>query len=48
VWQDSVGVPGVVRDNSLPTTEKLSGNKVLVKVHAWAINPCDYMLQDRI
>jgi NADPH:quinone reductase-like Zn-dependent oxidoreductase len=47
VWQDTFGVPGVIRDSSLPTTHELGDRKVLVKVHAWAINPCDHMLQDR-
>lgn len=47
VWQDRFCVPGVVRDNSLPTADELGDHKVLVKVHAWAINPCDHMLQDR-
>lgn len=47
VWQDACGAPGVVRDNSLPTNDELGENKVLVKVHAWAINPCDHMLQHR-
>ncbi len=47
VWQDTFGVPGVIRESSLPTNDELGDRKVLVKVHAWAINPCDYMLQDR-
>ncbi|KAJ4366238.1 hypothetical protein N0V83_007874 [Neocucurbitaria cava] len=47
VWQETFGVPGVVRDNSLPSNDELGDHKVLVKVHAWAINPCDHMLQDR-
>jgi NADPH:quinone reductase-like Zn-dependent oxidoreductase len=47
VWQDGSAVPGVVRDSPFPTNDELGDNKVLVKVHAWAINPCDYMLQDR-
>jgi NADPH:quinone reductase-like Zn-dependent oxidoreductase len=47
VWQDTCGVPGVIRDNPLPTDHELGDHKVLVKVHAWAINPCDYILQDR-
>lgn len=47
VWQDALGVPGTLRDSPLPANEELGDNKVLVKVHAWAINPCDYMLQDR-
>lgn len=47
LWQDSHGVPGAIRDSSLPTSDELGDRKVLVKVHAWAINPCDHMLQDR-
>ncbi|CRG92380.1 Zinc-type alcohol dehydrogenase-like protein C2E1P3,01 [Talaromyces islandicus] len=47
VWQDACGVPSVVRDNSLPTNDELGEHEVLIKVHSWAINPCDYMLQDR-
>ncbi|ETS86512.1 hypothetical protein PFICI_00340 [Pestalotiopsis fici W106-1] len=47
VWQDTFGVPGVIRDCSLPTSDGLGHDKVLIKVHAWAINPCDHMLQDR-
>ncbi|KAF7540547.1 hypothetical protein G7054_g1286 [Neopestalotiopsis clavispora] len=47
VWQDTFGVPGVIRDHSRPTSDDLGDNKVLIKVHAWAINPCDHMLQDR-
>lgn len=46
-WQDARGVPGAVRNSSLPTHDELGENKLLVKVHAWAINPCDHMLQDR-
>ncbi|KAK0713302.1 chaperonin 10-like protein [Lasiosphaeria miniovina] len=48
VWQDAAGVPGVVRASPLPGTDaELGDRKVLVKVHAWAVNPCDHMLQDR-
>jgi NADPH:quinone reductase-like Zn-dependent oxidoreductase len=47
VWQDTFGVSGVIRDSSLPPNDELGDHKVLVKVQAWAINPCDYMLQDR-
>jgi NADPH:quinone reductase-like Zn-dependent oxidoreductase len=47
VWQEASGVPGVVRESPLPTNDELGDHKVLAKVHAWAINPCDYMLQDR-
>jgi NADPH:quinone reductase-like Zn-dependent oxidoreductase len=47
LWQDTFGVPGVIRENTLPSNDELGDHKLLVKVHAWAINPCDYMLQDR-
>ncbi|OIW22669.1 GroES-like protein [Coniochaeta ligniaria NRRL 30616] len=45
LWQDEVGVPGVVRERALPVHDELGDRKVLVKVHAWAINPCDGILQ---
>lgn len=45
VWQDGIGVPGVIRESAIPT--RLEDNKVLVKVHAWAVNPCDAILQDK-
>lgn len=47
LWQDKFGVPGAVRDSPFPTDDELGNHKVLVKVHAWAINPCDHILQDR-
>ena len=43
VWQDSVGVPGVIREEPMP---ELEVHQILVKVHTWAMNPCDSMLQD--
>ncbi|KAL6721660.1 hypothetical protein ACLMJK_000764 [Lecanora helva] len=43
VWQDKPGVPSVIRDDPIP---KLEEHQVLVKVHAWAMNPCDAFLQD--
>ncbi|KAK7962001.1 chaperonin 10-like protein [Apiospora aurea] len=45
LWQDEVGVPGVIRERALPTANELGNRSVLVKVHAWAMNPCDSMLQ---
>lgn len=45
LWQDQVGVPGVVRERALPTIDELGNRKVLVKVQAWAMNPCDGILQ---
>lgn len=45
VWQDKDGIPGVIRESPIPS--ELQDREVLVKVHAWAINPCDAMLQDK-
>ncbi|KAK7914223.1 hypothetical protein PG985_011926 [Apiospora marii] len=45
LWQDDVGVPGVIRERAIPTTDDLGDRKVLVKVQAWAMNPCDSLLQ---
>lgn len=44
VWQDKPGVPGVIREDPIP---ELEDEQLLVKVHAWAMNPCDAMLQDK-
>ncbi|KAK1759123.1 chaperonin 10-like protein [Echria macrotheca] len=46
-WQDTFGMPGTVRESPLPKIDELGEHQVLVKVHAWAINPCDHMLQDQ-
>jgi len=43
VWQDKTGVPGAIREDPVP---KLEDAQLLVKVHAWAMNPADAMLQD--
>ncbi|KAI1409888.1 GroES-like protein [Hypoxylon sp. FL1857] len=45
LWQDKPGVPGVIRE--APTPSQLEDRQLLVKVHAWAMNPCDAMLQDQ-
>lgn len=46
LWQDGVGVPGVIRERLLPTTsEDLGARNILVRVYSWAMNPCDTMLQ---
>ena len=37
-------MPGVIREDPIP---ELEDEQVLVKVHAWAMNPCDAMLQDK-
>lgn len=44
VWQDTPGIPGIIRESATPS--KLEGSKILVRVHSWAMNPCDAMLQD--
>lgn len=45
LWQDKVGVPGAIHERPLPTTNELDNRKILVKAHAWAMNPCDSTLQ---
>ncbi|KAI0019952.1 GroES-like protein [Xylariomycetidae sp. FL0641] len=47
LWQDRAGgVPGVIREAPLPAPEDLGDRQVLVRVHAWAMNPCDGLLQE--
>ena len=43
-WQTEPGVPLAIRE--LPLPSDLSPNQLLIKSHAWAINPCDYIIQD--
>lgn len=43
-WQIKAGVPGEIRNVETPT--KLADDEVLVKVHAWGLNPCDHMVAD--
>ena len=45
VWQVRPGEPGTIKDSPVPNA--IEDDKLLVKVHAWAINPCDAMLQDK-
>ncbi|KAI1502209.1 GroES-like protein [Biscogniauxia marginata] len=45
LWQDKAGVKGVIREGPVPS--ELEDRKLLIKVHAWAMNPCDAMLQDQ-
>ena len=44
VWQDKAGVPGVIRESPVPT--KIADHELVVKVHAWAVNPADCVVQD--
>lgn len=37
-------MPGAIREDPIP---KLEDQQLMVKVHAWAMNPCDAMLQDK-
>lgn len=43
VWQDKAGIPGTIRAAALP---KINDNQIIVKAHAWALNPADYIVQD--
>ncbi|KAJ5309478.1 uncharacterized protein N7443_001939 [Penicillium atrosanguineum] len=43
-WQDSPGTTLTIRPTPYPTT--LSPTQLLIQPSAWAINPCDHMLQD--
>lgn len=45
IWQDKPGVPGVIRESPIPS--KLEDRQVLIRVHSWAMNPCDAFLQDQ-
>ncbi|KAF2500142.1 GroES-like protein [Lophium mytilinum] len=44
LWQDKPGEPGIIRESPYPSN--LQDSELIVKVHAWAMNPCDSMLQD--
>ncbi|KAI4210951.1 MAG: hypothetical protein L6R36_009510 [Xanthoria steineri] len=44
-WQDKAGEPGIIRSSTI-TKNAISDHYVLVKVHAWAMNPADHMIQD--
>ncbi|KAF7136708.1 hypothetical protein CNMCM5793_006026 [Aspergillus hiratsukae] len=44
LWQDQAGVPGIIRESPIPSN--IADNEILVKVHAWAMNPADAMVQD--
>ncbi|KAI9725403.1 MAG: hypothetical protein M1828_003253 [Chrysothrix sp. TS-e1954] len=44
LWQDKVGVKGVVRE--LPTPSNLGDGEILVHAQAWGLNPADHILQD--
>lgn len=44
LWQDEAGVPGVIRETPIPS--QIADEEIVVKVHAWAMNPADAMVQD--
>ncbi|CAI7625232.1 unnamed protein product [Penicillium glandicola] len=44
LWQDEAGVPGVIRESPIPS--QIADEEIVVKVHAWAMNPADAMVQD--
>ena len=43
-WQDAPGVKLSIRPTPYPTA--LAPTQILLRVHAWAINPADHMIQD--
>ncbi|KAJ5730947.1 uncharacterized protein N7483_005455 [Penicillium malachiteum] len=44
LWQHQAGVPGVIRESPIPS--QISDENIVVKVHAWAMNPADAVVQD--
>lgn len=42
-WQDNAGVPSAIRESPIPST--LGPNDILIKAHAWGMNPVDAYLQ---
>ncbi|KXL43618.1 hypothetical protein M433DRAFT_303381 [Acidomyces richmondensis BFW] len=44
-WQDECSKPDTIRES--PIYSIIIDNEILVKVHAWAVNPCDVLLQDQ-
>ncbi|KAI1466144.1 GroES-like protein [Daldinia caldariorum] len=46
-WQDKTGVPGTIRETAVSLSDTtLFEGEILVKVHAWGLNPVDAYLQD--
>ena len=43
-WQDKAGIPGIIRESPIPSS--VADDELLVKVHAWAMNLADHILQD--
>ena len=43
-WQEKCGTPLSVRETPYPST--LTPCQMVIRVHAWAINPCDLILQE--
>ncbi|CRL21532.1 Alcohol dehydrogenase superfamily, zinc-containing [Penicillium camemberti] len=44
LWQDEAGVPGVIRESPIPS--QIADEQIVVKVHVWAMNPADAVVQD--
>ena len=44
VWQDKAGVPSTIRESPAPTS--VGDSELVVKIHSWAVNPADAMVQD--
>ena len=44
-WQDNAGKTGIIRSSTIKK-DAISDHQLLVKAHAWAMNPADHMIQD--
>lgn len=44
VWQNKVGIVGDIQEGEIPS--KIADREILVKAHAWAVNPADVIIQD--
>lgn len=44
-WQDKAGEPGIIRESAIAYNH-IEPHQLVVKVHAWAMNPADHMIQD--
>ncbi|KAJ5106268.1 GroES-like protein [Penicillium angulare] len=45
-WQQQCHTPLQIESTPYPTSSTLSPTQLVIKVHAWAINPADIILQD--
>ncbi|KAI4098847.1 MAG: hypothetical protein LQ339_006250 [Xanthoria mediterranea] len=45
LWQDKAGESGIIRSSTV-NKDAISDHQLLIKAHAWAMNPVDHMIQD--